>query len=268
MLIKYENSKFFKKYRLAFFAFPFILVVVGLKFIAHTFSLEFLELNALFTALISANIFLIGFLISGTLSDYKESERLPGDLANSIQAIFDEVYITYLHQKSPDTLAFLNSLLNFNQQILSWFHKKTKTGEIYDSLFSFNEHFLKMEHLTQANFIVRIKNEQNQIRRIITRIHTIRETSFLKTGYAVAEIITALLVIGLVFLNLNPYYESIFFVAFVCFIMIYMILFIKDLDNPFSYYQKDGLVEEVSLKPLSDCHQRLEEILEDLKKQS
>jgi len=260
--MKLEN--FFKKYRLAFYTAPFILIVVGLKFLAHTFSLEFLELNALFTALISANIFLIGFLISGTLSDYKESERLPGDLANSIQAIFDEVYITYVNQKSPDTLAFLKSLLTFNQDIISWFHKKTKTGEIYDSLFSFNDQFLKMEPLTQANFIVRIKNEQNQMRSIITRIHTIRETSFLKTGYAVAEIITALLVIGLIFRNLNPYYESIFFVAFVCFIMIYMILFINDLDNPFSYYQKDGLVEEVSLKPLTDTEARLEKIIQEI----
>ena len=32
----------------------------------------------------------------------------------------------------------------------------------------------------------------------------------------------------------------------------YMILFIKDLDNPFGYAQDEILTEEVSLKPLHD----------------
>lgn len=43
------------------------------------------------------------------------------------------------------------------------------------------------------------------------------------------------------------------------FIMIYMIFFIKDLDNPFGYSDKDHLVEEVSLKPILDAQKRLGE---------
>jgi hypothetical protein len=46
---------------------------------------EFLSLSSLFTAVVSANIFLIGFLISGVLVDYKESEKIPGDMAASIE---------------------------------------------------------------------------------------------------------------------------------------------------------------------------------------
>jgi len=93
---------------------------------------------------------------------------------------------------------------------------------------------------------------------MINRIHTIRETSFLGTGYAIAEIITFILVAGLIFIKMDPFYESIFFVSFVSFILIYMIYFIKDLDNPFGYYEReDNLVEEVSLKPILDSQKRI-----------
>jgi hypothetical protein len=36
-----------------------------------------------------------------------------------------------------------------------------------------------------------------------------------------------------------------------------MVLLIKDLDNPFGYYEKDNLTEEVSLKPLFDLEKRM-----------
>jgi hypothetical protein len=151
-----------------------------------------------------------------------------------------------------------------NEKTIDWFYKKSKTDEIYSLLIDLNKHFLLIEPQTQANFIVRIKNEQNNLRRNISRIHTIRETSFLGTGYAIAEIITTILIIGLIFVNLNPFHEKMFFVSFVSFMMIYMIFFIKDLDNPFSYYESDSLVEEVSLKPVIDSRDRIEKLINNL----
>jgi hypothetical protein len=39
----------------------------------------------------------------------------------------------------------------------------------------------------------------------------------------------------------------------------YMIALIKDLDNPFEFYVKKREADEISLKPLDDLRQRLEE---------
>lgn len=245
------------RFRLAVKTIPFVLVVVFLKYIVHYYGYEFLTLNSLFTAIISANIFLIGFLISGTLADYKESEKLPGDLAASLEAMADEGLIIYKNKKSKESKNYLNKISDFNKTLIDWFYKKEKTKNIMSKLLSFNDDFLAFESQTQANFIVRMKQEQNNIRKMINRIHTIRETSFVGTGYAIAEIITFILVIGLVFIKMDPFYESIFFVSFVCFLMIYMIYFIKDLDNPFGYSEEDSLVEEVSLKPVLDSDRRL-----------
>lgn len=252
------------KWRLAINTLPFIVFIILAKYVAHYYEIEFLTLNALFTAIISANIFLIGFLISGTLSDFKESERLPGEIAGNLQSMFDEVYITIKNKNSDDAKDFAKAILELNEDVINWFYKKTKTQELYKKIFLLNDHLLKMEPLTQANFIVKIKNEQNNLRRTVTRIHSIRETEFLGTGYAVAEIITTILVIGLIFVNVNPFYESMFFVSFVSFVMIYMIFFIKDLDNPFSYYDDSGFVEDVSLKPVIDSKNRIEGFLKEI----
>ena len=252
------------RWRLALKTIPFIVVIVLLKFAAHYYGYEFLSLNSLFTAIISANIFLIGFLISGVLVDYKESEKLPGDLAASMETMADEGLIIYKNKKSQEAKDFLSKLSEFNKLLISWFYKKERTENLMKKLLSFNDDFLAFESQTQANFIVRLKQEQNAIRKMINRIHTIRETSFLGTGYAIAEIITFILVIGLIFIKMDPFYESIFFISFVSFILIYMIFFIKDLDNPFGYNEEDSLVEEVSLKPLLDSRKRIENYYQDL----
>ncbi len=89
------QNKRFQKWHLAFKVLPVIILVIILKLLAHQFGLEFISLNPLFTGIVTANIFLLGFLIAGVLADYKESEKLPGELAASIETIIDECLITY-----------------------------------------------------------------------------------------------------------------------------------------------------------------------------
>jgi hypothetical protein len=60
-------------------------LVGGLKYLAYYFGYEVMELNALFTTLVAGTIFLLGFLISGVLSDYKESEKSPAEISATIR---------------------------------------------------------------------------------------------------------------------------------------------------------------------------------------
>jgi hypothetical protein len=253
------------KWRLAFRVFPIVAVIILLKLVAHYFGWEFLTLNTLFGAIISANVFLVGFLISGVLVDYKEAEKIPGELSCSLEVLTDECYIIHKNKKSKITTELMRYVHNLTSSIIKWLHKKERTETVLSKIAGLNDHFLLLEPLTQANFIVRLKNEQNNLRRFITRIHTIRETSFNPAGYAIAEIISTVLCIGLIFTKIDPYYESIFFVAFVSFILIYMVMLIRDLDNPFGYYETENYADEVSLKPLFDLEKRIPHDLEKLK---
>ncbi|MHB9068746.1 MAG: hypothetical protein ACYC54_00090 [Sedimentisphaerales bacterium] len=256
------------RWTLAFKVMPFVAVIVILKFVVHYFGAEFLSLSSLFTAVVSANIFLIGFLISGVLVDFKESEKIPGDMAACIETMADECMILHKSKKAPAAQGCLSHMLDFNNSLIDWFYKKERTTNILDKISAFNDYFIEFEPQTQATFIARLKQEQNILRKMVYRVHTIRETSFLGSGYAIVELITAVLIIGLVFIKIDPYYESVFFVAFVSFILIYMIYFIKDLDNPFGYHLEDSYVEDVSLKPLLDVRQRIKAKVDSIKKNS
>lgn len=254
----------FQKWHLSFKVLRIVILVIILKLIAHRFDMEFISLNPLFTGIITANIFLLGFLIAGVLADYKEGEKLPGDLATSIETIVDECLIIYKNKKAEVAKECLEHVLNMTNSIDNWFHKKERTRTLMDKISMFNDFFLAFESLTQANFIARLKHEQSTIRRILIRIHTIRETSFVSSGYAIAEAITIFLIIGLIFVKVDPFYEAVFFVCVIVYLQTYMIALIKDLDNPFEYYGKDIGPDEVSLKPLDDLRLRIKEKLHNL----
>ncbi len=82
MLVIHRNKTHGKNNRKNIWIFVKALVlvplIIGIKFLAHAYGLEFLAINNLFSGIIAANVFLMGFLLSGVLSDYKESEKIPG----------------------------------------------------------------------------------------------------------------------------------------------------------------------------------------------
>jgi len=57
-----------------------VVLLVLLKTTIHHFAYEFIILNDLVPSLIAGAIFILGFLLSHVLHDYKEAERLSGEL--------------------------------------------------------------------------------------------------------------------------------------------------------------------------------------------
>ena len=155
--------------------------------------------------------------------------------------------------------ACLVHLSIISQDILSWFYKKHRTAELLDHLNELTPQFALMEQWTQATLVARLKQEQSNLRRTLIRIHTIRETSFVSTGYLLADMVTFLLCAGLILARIEPFYESLFFVSVISYLMIYLLMLIRDLDNPFGYYERYS-GEDVSLKPLVDTASRLSKL--------
>jgi hypothetical protein len=245
------------KWFLAIQVIPFVVAVIAIKLLFNFLGWEVLTISPLLTSLIAANVFLLGFLISGILSDYKESEKLPGEMAASLETIADECEILYNAKKAKPAKDCLRHIYQLNISLLNWFVKEERSKNLMKDISYLNHYFLAFEPLTQANFISRLKQEQNILRKQIIRTHTIRETSFVKAGYTIAEITTGLLLIGLCLTEILPFYESLFLLGTVSFLLIYMQLLIKDLDNPFDHYEsKHG--SRVSLMPLEETKKRLE----------
>lgn len=198
------------KWGIAIRMLPLVAGITAVKFTLHQLGLEMISISPFFNSLIAANVFLLGFLLAGTISDYKESERLPGELAASIETINDEFLITHKNKNTKLTKDALLYLADFSSSLIAWFQKKERTTIILNKLTKFNDYFLEFEKLTQPNFIVRLKQEQHFLRRTIHRIHHIREVDFISVGYAVVEITSTLLIISFIFARIDPFYESLF----------------------------------------------------------
>ncbi len=226
-----------------------VTIIIVIKFMAHAFDMEFLTMNNLFSGIIAANVFLMGFLLSGVLSDYKESEKIPGEIASSINNIYSELIYLYDDKqvvKSKECMLYCQEL---TKSILEWFHRKEKTTNLIAKTRYLNSLFARIENDTQANYIVRLKNEMSNLSKTIIRVDTIRDTNFISTGYQIAISITTLMCFGLIFSRIDPFYESLFFVGVISFLMIFLILLINDLDDPFAYNKKYS-AENVSLYPI------------------
>ena len=104
--MKFSIPPRLKKWHLAIKIIPLLIIIFVLKMLFHHYGLEVIALNALFTSLIGGVIFLIGFLINGVISDYKESEKLPGELACSLEVIHDELSIATKNKKNLLSIIF------------------------------------------------------------------------------------------------------------------------------------------------------------------
>jgi hypothetical protein len=253
----FDLRTFWKKWHIVIQIIPLMALVLGLKILAHDNGFELISLNALFTSIIAATIFLIGFLITGVISDYKESERIPTELAASLEVLHDEAQIIKLNKKTKEADEFLAFHKSFLGSIKDWFYAKERTRAILDKVSDMNTHFAKLEPQTQPTFMGRMKQEQNAIRKMVIRVNTIRDLNFVESAYAVVEALIVLLLIGMVLLKLEPFYESMFFVFIVSFMSLYMLFLIRDLDNPFDYKDYGENASEISLKPLKDLYNRL-----------
>jgi hypothetical protein len=235
-----------------------VAVLTGARFAAHEIGWEPITLNALFTGIIAANVFLMGFLLSGVLADYKESEKLPGELSACLENMAQEVVGIGLSKPEAETGPALAAISRVASDIMDWFYKRAETAHVLDSLDELTVQFAAIEKWTQATFIARLKTEQSALRRTFVRIETIRDTSFVSSAYLLADMITSALCLGLILVNMAPvhFLETLLTTSVISFLLVFLILLIRDLDNPFGYYEEYSGAD-VTLKPFESTVVRL-----------
>ena len=235
----------------------FVVVIVVAKLVAHyVLHWEPVSLNALFTGIVGANVFLMGFMLSGVLADYKESEKIPGELSACLDNMAQEVRGIGLTNSAANVGPCLTAISQLSDDIHGWFYKKIDTSEMMDGLNALTDQFEALQPVTQGTFVARLKQEQSNLRRTLIRTETIRETSFVDSGYLLCELITVSLCGALVLISMDPFYESLLFSGIIAFLLVFLLTLIRDLDNPFGYYERFSGAD-VTLKPFEDTVRRL-----------
>ena len=250
--------------RLLLGALPFAAAVVLLKVLAHATDAEVLNLSPLLAGAIAAEVFILGFLLAGTAGDFKEAERLPGEIASSLETMADEFLITYEELKLPEAKAGLAQLIEISTSIRMWLMEDRGFDDVMSDLRALNGPFRVMAPLIQAGFTTRLKVEQAVVRKTVLRMDTMRRTSYVAAGYLIAEVTAVLLSVVMVLTDLVDVAPTLCLVGLISYLLFYLVGLIRDLDNPFEYRNGQPGAADVDLAVLERNEDRLRALLGSL----
>jgi hypothetical protein len=116
--------------------FGFVAVLLVTKAAIHYLELDFVAISPLVTAFVGGVIFIIAIILSGTLSDYKESEKIPSELAASILILYKDVRMASTDNEKistmRDRIRKLLSTINSNFKSNVW--KQTDVNLAMDEI--------------------------------------------------------------------------------------------------------------------------------------
>lgn len=240
------------KWRLMVASLPITIGVVLLKImIEQGFHFEGLVHLSEIGLVITGGIFLIGFMLAGTLADYKESEKIPAEMAGTLEAIEDTVGLCHAFKSNFDLDAQLRKINEVTEALIAYFAHCASEREVYSRIEELNAVAIHAENTDIGTTSSWVRREQATLRRLFTRATVIKRTYFMATGYAFLETLTIVIIGLLLITKFENEVSSIILVSFITQIFVYMIRLIKDIDHPFEYPQ-DGKTRaaDIDLFPL------------------
>lgn len=246
------------KWKLMISTLPYVAVVLAIKMGAEKFFgfqgvLEFTDIALVLTG----GVFLIGFMLSGTLTDYKEAEKIPAELACVLETI-EEAFIQAGIGKNFDLASQRKSVLDAGEAVWNWMHRKISQEDAFGALSRLGDKILELEKGGAGPHATRGMRELHNLRRQLTRIGVISRTGFVAAGYALLEVLTAAILLMVVVSHFKNLLTEVVLVSFITLIFVYMVRMIRDIDDPFEYTEEGQIgAVEVELFPIREYLDRL-----------
>jgi len=235
---------FLRSARILFFALIVAGVVVVVKYVLHTFHFEPIEQTSMHNSLISSATFVIGFVLSATITDYKESERIPSEFASTVEGMYEDAKV--IHKSYPDfDLDFFRTQL---VAILGLFREGTrkKRRGTRREISELNATFGQMEKAgVPPNFVVKLKQQQAQLLRNIYRVNYIQRIRFIPSAYVLIWCVTVMVVSVLLLTDVNQFPSGLALTGVVTFVLVYMVALIHHISTPFR--PSGSSIDDVSL---------------------
>ena len=223
-----------RKWQLLLKSFGIVVVLIIARIIIDFYNLDVIAVNPIISALVTGVIFTIAVIFTGTLTDYKESEKIPSELAASIKSLYLDTCM--FPTVKPELLnRFKEHVRELHQVIVKNF--RSNTWDLQDLNQATHELNSDIAILSSENvpppILVKIRNELTAIDKIIYRIKQIKDTDFIPAAYAISEMSTSFVIIILLFIKSDSLLESIILIAAITAMITGLIFLIKDMDDPF-----------------------------------
>lgn len=223
-----------KKWAIFFKAFGVAILLMILRFLIDLFGLDILPETNLIGCFIGGTLFVIALMLTGVLSDFKESEKIADDLPATILSLFPcskyikTIDINVVTSMQSHIKGFLSTLnLNFKRN-------KWDAKSLYSEIDIIAEDIILLrENGVEAQFIMSLQSEVVNIIKMLNRIDTIEGTLFIPAGYVASYITTVISILLLLFMRIDSYYQGFIMVGTISLVLTFLIMLIHDMDNPF-----------------------------------
>lgn len=250
---------FRKKFRLFFTVAAVVLALGCVKVAVHYYGLEIFELNSLLTSGIGGAIFIIGFLLSSVLADYKEAERIPADIRTSIEAINGDLESFATINHDFDLAGCRRILLSTIDKLRSGLGHARDHRDIPPVLAEIGKLtpiFGRLESMGMAaNFVVRLRTTQDVLRRSMLRIYQIQRVEFVPSVHVLVRTLVFSIVAMMLFLKTEGDPASAIMFGFISYMFVYALYLVRLLEQPFA--KGHGSVDDVSFFLLDELEANL-----------
>lgn len=210
-----------------------VVLLLGLRVLVEELDWEFVEVSSLLTALVSGGIFVVALVVAGTLSDYKESERVPAEMVAALSSIHTDGTM-FKKEKPQFDLAALERRLG---KVVETFKEDLGTPGSRTCLAAVNDisvSFAEMDRLEViATYISRLRGEQSAMRKSVLRVYHIQQTEFVPSAYMLIWTILFVAVGLLTFTISESNTESYVLLGSIYFLLLYLARLLRILDTPF-----------------------------------
>lgn len=246
------------KYHLLFSVLPVVIIVGLFKVAVHQFGWEMIpkEMTSFFPSILTGIIFILGFLLAGVVTDYKESEKIPNEIAASLYALWQEAdYLrTVSHSLTAELL--MVKIKRFVPMLKNDFFV-LRNDELKRLLDSLSEDIIEIGKEGAApNYVMRMKTEVASLKKTINRISIIKNTDFIPSVFVCIKTIAFVFLSVYCLLIVDPWWGGLILVCIFTFVIFSILFLIKDMEDPFDY---DGSTEvksdEISLSVLDSLQQ-------------
>lgn len=238
-----------RTYRIALLSLGSGLVLVGLKYVFSFLGWELVEQSSLHNSVISSVIFVIGFLLSATIADYKESERIPAEFAANVEDMYEDAVGIHRSYAVFDLEGFRGQL----QGIAEGFGKDARylSRDLHKSIQGLSAFFADMEKGgVPPNFVVKLKQQQVLLLKHRHRISYIQRIHFIPSATILVRSLVAMTVLLLLFTKITPFLGGLAITGVIGFVLAYMVILIEVISLPF--HPSGTTMDDVSLFLIDD----------------
>ena len=243
------DLSFKKKWGIMAKAVILMLMLLAIRTLIDLNGYDTVPITPVVGAFITGAIFTIAIIFTGTFTDFKESEKVGGDIAASLKALYNDSRVLPLNDDAP-TRVFRAHLRDLHRTISNGLREnRFSLPEVNRAMDTLNNDIRTLAFLNVAPpLIAKLRNELGLIDKTCNRVEVIIRTDFIPAAYALAEIATGAVILVMLFIKMDPLFEGTIIFAVISVMLIGLLLLIRDMDNPFEF--GPGTYADVDLETL------------------